>query len=132
MSSPATSEDPSGMTGCDKRSEHSKEVPDEEKTLGKQHPEASDLAKSLSQLNPIEERRLLCKIDLHVIPIMILFYLLSFLDRTNIGNAKLNGLTQDLKVDYYNYRIALTILFVPYIAAEIPANIVIKKLGANR
>lgn len=33
-------------------------------------------------------RRLLSKIDRHLIPFLSLLYLLSFLDRTNIGNAR--------------------------------------------
>lgn len=83
-------------------------------------------------LSRTDERRLLRKIDLHVVPMMVLFYLLSFLDRTNIGNAKINGLTTDLKLSDYEYRIALTILYVPYILAEVPANLLVKKVGANR
>ena len=78
-----------------------------------------------------DELRLLRKIDWHVVPMMVLYYLLSFLDRTNIGNARLNGLAQDLKLTDYDYRIALTILYVPYIMAEIPSNLLVKKVGAN-
>ncbi len=79
----------------------------------------------------INERSLLRKIDLHVIPFAILYYFLSFLDRTNIGNARINGLTIDLKLSDYQYSIALTILYIPYILAEIPSNLLLKKVGAN-
>lgn len=79
----------------------------------------------------INERRLIRKIDLHVIPIVVLFYFLSFLDRTNIGNARLDGLTIDLNLSDYQYRIALTILYIPYILAEIPSNLLLKKIGPN-
>jgi hypothetical protein len=34
---------------------------------------------------PIDEGRLLLKLDWRILPIVILLYLLSFLDRTNIG-----------------------------------------------
>jgi hypothetical protein len=37
------------------------------------------------------ERRLLWKLDFRLIPWLSLLYHLSFLDRTNIGNAKLQG-----------------------------------------
>jgi hypothetical protein len=37
------------------------------------------------------EKRLLWKLDLRLVPWLSLLYLLSFLDRTNIGNAKLQG-----------------------------------------
>lgn len=103
----------------------------DEKHLGRDSSLGSDKAVAYQDLDPAEERRLLRKIDMHVVPMMILFYLLSFLDRTNIGNAKIDGLTKDLKLNDYNYRIALTILYVPYILAEIPSNLLVKKVGAN-
>lgn len=37
------------------------------------------------------EKRLLWKLDFRLVPWLSLLYLLSFLDRTNIGNAKLQG-----------------------------------------
>ena len=79
----------------------------------------------------VNERILVRKIDLHVIPVVVLFYFLSFLDRTNIGNARLSGLTNDLHLTDYQYRIALTILYIPYILAEIPSNLLVKKVGPN-
>ncbi len=40
------------------------------------------------EVSKIDERKLVRKIDLHLIPWLSLLYLLSFLDRTSIGNAK--------------------------------------------
>lgn len=39
------------------------------------------------------ERKLVWKLDFRLIPWLSLLYLLSFLDRTNIGNAKIQGVT---------------------------------------
>ncbi|KAF7315002.1 MFS domain-containing protein [Mycena indigotica] len=52
-------------------------------------------------------------------------------DRTNIGNAKVAGLTKDLKMTPKQYSIALTVTYVPYIAAELPSNLLLKKIGPN-
>lgn len=41
-------------------------------------------------------KRLLRKMDVKLLPFLALLYLLSFLDRTNIGNAKLAGLEESL------------------------------------
>jgi len=51
-------------------------------------------------------------------------------DRTNIANAIIFGLREDLKIapGSTQYNIALTIFFVPYILFEIPSNIILKKL----
>lgn len=43
-------------------------------------------------------KRLIRKIDLRLIPFLSLLYLLSFLDRTNIGNARLDTLEDDLNM----------------------------------
>ncbi|GAC93982.1 hypothetical protein PHSY_001551 [Pseudozyma hubeiensis SY62] len=72
-----------------------------------------------------EERRLVRKIDIVVVPILLVLYLLSFLDRSNIGNAKLDGLVADIKLK--DYSTALTLFFVGYVVGEVPANIVLKK-----
>jgi hypothetical protein len=54
-------------------------------------------------------KRLLRKIDLHLIPFLALLYLLSFLDRTNIGNARLAGLEEDLGLTGLDYNVSNSI-----------------------
>ncbi|OAV87184.1 hypothetical protein PTTG_00653 [Puccinia triticina 1-1 BBBD Race 1] len=77
------------------------------------------------------ERRALWKLDLTVIPIVAMFYFLSFLDRSNLGNARIAGLQSSLRLSDHQYSIALTVTYIPYIIAEIPANLLLKKLGPN-
>ncbi|KAF9878095.1 MFS transporter [Colletotrichum karsti] len=55
------------------------------------------------------------KIDYRLIPILGFLYLLSHIDRGNIGNAKIEGMDVDLKLTGNQYNIASTIFFVPYI-----------------
>ncbi|KAJ4357778.1 High-affinity nicotinic acid transporter [Didymosphaeria variabile] len=74
------------------------------------------------------ERKLITKIDLHVIPFLCIMYLLAFLDRVNIANANVFGLSTELGLVKTKYNNALVIFFVPYILFEIPSNIVLKKL----
>lgn len=69
------------------------------------------------------------KIDFRVIPFLCILYLLAFLDRVNIGNARSFGLATDLKLKNVEYNTALTMFFVPYIVCEIPSNILLKKLS---
>ncbi|QRV74824.1 major facilitator superfamily transporter [Ceratobasidium sp. AG-Ba] len=78
------------------------------------------------------QRRAIWKIDLIVIPLLTMFYLLSFLDRANIGNARVAGLQKDLKMTNLEYSTVLTITYVPYIACELPSNLIIKKIGPHR
>lgn len=74
-------------------------------------------------------KRLIRKIDLRLIPFLALLYLLSFLDRTNIGNARLDTLEVDLGIDKngLGYNDALAIFFPFYVAAEIPSNMAMKR-----
>ncbi|KZT40659.1 MFS general substrate transporter [Sistotremastrum suecicum HHB10207 ss-3] len=70
-----------------------------------------------------EDRRIMRKVDRHLLPILTLLYLLSFLDRTNIGNAKLLGLTTQLHVVGANYNLSLAIYFIAYVTFEVPSNV---------
>ncbi|KAH0352719.1 MFS general substrate transporter, partial [Aureobasidium melanogenum] len=73
------------------------------------------------------ERKLVNKIDFHVVPFLCILYLLAFLDRVNIANANVAGMSVDLDLGGHEYNNALVIFFVPYILFEIPSNILLKK-----
>ncbi|KAH8077733.1 MFS general substrate transporter [Cristinia sonorae] len=75
----------------------------------------------------VNERILLRKIDLRVVPVLCVLYVLAFLDRVNIGNAALFGLKEDLKLGGSEYNNALVIFFIPYAICDIPANALMKR-----
>ncbi|KAH8785527.1 major facilitator superfamily domain-containing protein [Diaporthe sp. PMI_573] len=77
------------------------------------------------------EKKLRRKCDRHVLPCITLLFFLSFLDRTNIGNARIQGMVEDLNMTGHDYNIALFIFFVPYILFEIPSNIIIKRVAPS-
>jgi hypothetical protein len=77
------------------------------------------------------DRKLMSKIDFHVIPFLCILYLLAFLDRINISNADVYGLSDELKLQGDQFNVALLIFFVPYILFEIPSNILLKKFKPN-
>lgn len=56
---------------------------------------------------------------------MVITY--SFLDRTNIGNAKLDNLQQDLHMSNSQYNAALSVFFVSYALFESVSNVLLKK-----
>ncbi|KIL63222.1 hypothetical protein M378DRAFT_79918 [Amanita muscaria Koide BX008] len=74
-----------------------------------------------------EDKKLVWKVDLNLLPILTLLYLLSYLDRTSIGNAKYTSYRPDRSQDVHmapdDYNTALAIFFVAYVAHEIPANV---------
>lgn len=72
----------------------------------KQKGEDADFVENIDNVeavSPIDEQKTLRKMDLHIIPILSLLYLLAFLDRGNIGNAKIEGLTEDLNLSGPQY-----------------------------
>ncbi|KAK8125162.1 MFS general substrate transporter [Apiospora kogelbergensis] len=79
------------------------------------------------------DRRLLWKRDFVLVPIMGVLYTLLFLDRTNIANARAlgigspTGLEASLGMPSNGYNIALAIFYVPFVLAEIPANLILNQ-----
>jgi len=84
---------------------------------------------------PEEEKKLVKKIDLFLLPTIWLMYLLSYMvshrlssrvisgnlvanrdqDRTNIGNARIAGMADDLELSSNQYSICLVVFFVTYV-----------------
>lgn len=75
----------------------------------------------------INENALLRKIDLRLLPAVGILYLLSFLDRSNVANARIEGLAEDLGMSGNQYLTGLTLYFIGYVLFEIPCNIVLKR-----
>jgi len=71
------------------------------------------------------------KVDLYVVSCATMLYFLSFLDRSNIGNARVAGLQQDLKMSDHQYSLALTVTYIPYMLWELPSNLLLKRLSAR-
>ncbi|KAF8469445.1 MFS general substrate transporter [Gautieria morchelliformis] len=82
--------------------------------------------------NRIMTKRVLWKMDLHVLPALALLWLANFLDRTNVGNAAIAGLTKDLKLTGHQFNTALAVFYVTYIVSELPSNWLLKRVHANR
>jgi len=60
------------------------------------HPDRESAAASPSSFDGVDKAAVLRKMDLQLLPMLSLLYLLAFLDRGNIGNAKIEGMLTDL------------------------------------
>ncbi|RHZ68014.1 hypothetical protein CDV55_107053 [Aspergillus turcosus] len=74
------------------------------------------------------DRALVRKLDMKLIPWLSLLYLASYMDRTNIGNAKLDGLQAALHMTNNQFNLTLTIFFLSYALFEPLSNILLKRL----
>lgn len=75
------------------------------------------------------ERHLVGRIDLRIVPFVCVLYLLAFLDRVNIANARAFGLERELGLTGVEFNTALTVFFVPYVLFEIPSNMLLKRFS---
>lgn len=79
-------------------------------------------------VSPTVERALLWKQDKRIVPLSAAIYFLCYLDRSNIGNAKiLNSSTHDdlmseTGMTNYQYTISLMVFLVAYGLFEVPSN----------
>ncbi|RVX68862.1 hypothetical protein B0A52_07517 [Exophiala mesophila] len=78
------------------------------------------------------EARVVRKIDLCLMPTLLILMLLGFLDRGNIGFAASQGMIQDIGLKGNQLNIAVSIFYVFYIIAEIPCSLMAKRLQYNR
>lgn len=73
-------------------------------------------------------RKVTRKVDMRLLPMLVLLYILNYLDRNNIASARLGGLEDDLNLQGNQYQTCVSILFVGYILMQIPANMLLNKL----
>ncbi|KAH8661690.1 major facilitator superfamily domain-containing protein [Tricladium varicosporioides] len=84
---------------------------------------------ALVHFDPAAEAALRWKIDLYIVPTVALLYLFCFIDRANIGNAKLAKFELELGLKGYDYNKVLSIFYISYIIFEIPSNMACKWIG---
>lgn len=93
--------------------------------------EKSNVALTDEHIDPTLDRRLNRKFDLHVVPWLFGLWLLAFIDRANIGNAKIDGLASDLQLSGTKFNVVLAVFYVPYICVDVPSNLVLKYFKAG-
>ncbi|MBZ9938632.1 MFS transporter [Mesorhizobium sp. BR1-1-16] len=76
------------------------------------------------------EQRIYAKVARRLIPFMMLLYLVSFLDRVNVGFAALT-MNTDLGLSPEIYGWGAGIFFIGYFLFEVPSNLVLEKVGAR-
>jgi MFS family permease len=77
------------------------------------------------------ERSYLWKLDTRLIPLLSFMYLLCFMDKSNIGNAKTDGLEKDIGLSGGQYSTAVTMLSVTQMVFEPWQCSMVKKYGAK-
>ncbi|WP_042880588.1 MFS transporter [Cupriavidus necator] len=71
------------------------------------------------------------KINLRLLPFLLVCYLFAYLDRVNIGFAKLQ-MQSDLGFSDAAYGVGAGIFFIGYVLFEIPSNLMLPRVGARK
>jgi hypothetical protein len=82
-------------------------------------------------IDETESRRIARKYDYRLLTLFTLVNLFSFIDRVNIGNARLLGLEADLDLSGIRFNIALMCPFVSYCVVELPSNTLCKIIDGH-
>ena len=77
------------------------------------------------------EDSIYAKVTLRLLPFLFLCYVAAYLDRVNVGFAKLSMLN-DLQFSETIYGLGAGIFFIGYFLFEVPSNIIMHKVGARR
>jgi D-galactonate transporter len=71
------------------------------------------------------------KVSMRIIPFLFICYVVSFLDRINIGFAQLQ-MKQDLGFSDAMYGLGAAVFYVGYVLCEVPSNLLLEKFGARK
>lgn len=85
---------------------------------------------SYSSSNSSDIKNLYSKIIKRIIPYIFVCYLFNYLDRVNVGFAKLQML-EDLNMSEAAYGLGAGIFFIGYLFFGLPSNIALQKFGAR-
>lgn len=81
-----------------------------------------------------EYRKLIWKLDLHLLPPLFALWFVSLIDRINIGSANIFGIQKDLKMNPRSnqFNVALIIVLIGLITCEVPSNYLLKKTSPSK
>ncbi|KAF3926560.1 hypothetical protein AA313_de0202737 [Arthrobotrys entomopaga] len=78
----------------------------------------SDMDETYLLFTAEETSHVVTRFDRYLVPFLALLYMLSFLDRSNIGNARIAGMEADLQMSHGQYEWLLTVFYITYILFE--------------
>jgi MFS transporter, ACS family, tartrate transporter len=75
-------------------------------------------------------KQTILKLQIRILPYILLLYIISFLDRINIGFAALT-MNQELGITSQQFGLLVGFFFISYSLFEIPSNLILHKVGAR-
>jgi sugar phosphate permease len=94
------------------------------------HPPAAKRDSSLALESPAY-KAVFAKIDRRLLPLLLIAYMVAYLDRINIGYPQLQ-MKQTLPFDGAVYGLGAGLFFIGYFLFEVPSNLLLKRIGARK
>jgi MFS family permease len=82
-------------------------------------------------MSGIDEDSLIRRIALRVIPLLMLGYIVAYIDRQNVSFAKLQ-MVHDMHLSETAYGLGASLFFLGYLLLEVPSNLALYRFGARR
>lgn len=73
---------------------------------------------------------IITKLHLRLMPVLLMMYVMAFLDRANVGFAK-QGLEANAGIDNAAFAFGASIFFIGYAVLEVPSNLILHRVGAR-
>ncbi|RKK71286.1 hypothetical protein BFJ69_g11134 [Fusarium oxysporum] len=74
------------------------------------------------------EKKLVRKLDMTLMPMVWILYMFNYIDRNNIAQARLDDFEADLGLVNNEFNIAVSILNVGYMLAQLPSNMILTRV----
>ncbi|KAK9363575.1 major facilitator superfamily domain-containing protein [Lipomyces starkeyi] len=91
-----------------------------------------DLVAEVLDIDPELESSICRKLDWRLLPALSIMYLFNSLDKSNLGNAKIDGIDIDLGFTGNQYNLLLSVFYIPYVLFALPLTLVGKRYGVTR
>src|SRR5437667_1002050 len=95
---------------------------------------ASQFSPRAEVLTDAQHRAMMAKVTLRLIPLLFFCYIIAYIDRINVGFAKLHFrevLGVDAKVFDSVYGLGAGLFFIGYFIFEVPSNLILQRVGAR-
>ncbi|KAG1754358.1 major facilitator superfamily domain-containing protein [Suillus lakei] len=83
-------------------------------------------------LTPQEASQLRAKIDWHIMPFMCIMYLITFMDKTTLGEAAVLGILEDAHLTTNQYDWLGTIFYLSYLVFQYPQNLALQRFPVGK
>lgn len=71
------------------------------------------------------------KMDSYLLPFLSLMYFFNSVDRSNLGNAKTDGMDKDLHFKGNEYSLLILLFYVPFGVCDLPLNLLTKRFSGK-